>query len=287
MKTKKKNTKIRILQSIRKIAAAVLALGMNFGGLPAVVGTSAFFSDAEISFGNQFRAGSLNVAITPESAPFLPLASGQSASAISNIIIANNGTLPLYYDLSVAMSTAKVCGELEMSVDGLNFMALGGFYFESPNKLLPGVGDAVSLTVRAMSGANFDVFGGQTCNFALTARARQENLQFGQGFDSSDDILLSVDLVLLSESLNSAAVEMLSEFSLGDAADVVDSSEFQKETESEYKNDSGEENQNEAPQESMKIEEVVDESNGENDDDGNGGDDSDISGEENDFADNR
>jgi len=243
MKTKKKNTKIRILQSVRKIAAAVLVVGMNFGGLPAVVGTSAFFSDAEISFGNEFRAGSLDLAVSPASASFLALGGKDSTTNLSGITITNNGTLPLYYDLSVATSTAEVCNELEMSVDGTSgFMGLVGFYFEQSNKLLPGVSDnAMSLTVRMIDPDNFDSYAGQTCNFVLTARARQENLQFGQGFQSSGDIPLSVSLAvpLITAKAEVEPMEMSEEMP------KIDFDKEEKQNEKNDKQDDGKKNNSE------------------------------------------
>lgn len=184
-KQRKKKKKNKMFNSVKKIIAALLVVGMNWSGLAAVFGTYAMFSDTETATDNTFTAGTLDFAAQhswsydPGSAcdPKEEICPGWSLT--DTVGLATAGTLDFQYTISIvnaaetASSTMPLCDYL--TVNGLplkSFVSAPVLYSANPAAAL-----AFSLT------GNDAALQDQTCNFDYLIQGWQTDVAgYGQGF---------------------------------------------------------------------------------------------------------
>jgi len=181
-----------MFKGISKIILISLMVPISWSGLSALCGTLAMFNDTESVAENVLQAGTL--AITVNADAFSPAINSAGGESFSTVNIGNIGTLPLYYKISTATSTldGELCSMLDLSLD-LSGALNGGDYSKSQSlaNFTTGayeVSVSDSWVLRATLADGFNDANGKTCKFALAIDARQDNLEFGQGFHHRAEI---------------------------------------------------------------------------------------------------
>jgi len=174
-----------MFNSVSKIIAILLIVGMNWNGLAAVFGTYAMFSDTETSAGNTFTAGTLD--FTAEHSwsydsgstcdPQTEICPGWGLT--DTVSLATAGTLDFQYTISIvnatetASSTMPLCDYLTV-----NGMAMKSF---ASAPVQHSTSSAQAL-VFSLTGNDKDLQD-QTCNFDYLIQGWQTDIaKYGQGF---------------------------------------------------------------------------------------------------------
>lgn len=185
-----------MFNSVSKIIAVLLIVGMNWNGLAAVFGTVAYFTDSAEVSGITITAGTLDV---DANAPiFSPMIDATNTVSTGDLTIRNIGSLPFQYRVS-ATTTGDLCGKLNLTAtNGTTTTSFNDFPISS------GVISATSSeiwTVRA-SLANSLTTATSTCVIIFSVDAWQDNLSQGQGFIDHQEIT-SIVTAGSAESLTS------------------------------------------------------------------------------------
>lgn len=182
MSKKKKN---KMFNSIKKIIATLLVVGMNWSGLTAVFGTYAMFSDSEASADNIFQAGTLDFAVQhswsydPDSTcdPQTEICPGWGLT--DTVSLATAGTLDFQYTISIvnaaeaASSTMPLCDYLMVNGVPLETFA------SAPVQHSTSSVQALVFSLTDDDAALQD----QTCNFGYLIQGWQtDGAGYGQGF---------------------------------------------------------------------------------------------------------
>lgn len=182
-----------MFESVKKIVAVLLMVAMNAGGLTAVFGTRAYFSDTEVSYGNTFRAGTVDVFVA--SSEFSPAIDSDTGDFAKSVLVAQNiGSLPFDYQISVATTTEEslLCPRLEIAVSsdqGETFSAPAAVEtFATSSSMDSGATKNLVLRATLKDGVAFADAAGKTCEFVLSVDAWQSNLSQGQGFNDRQEI---------------------------------------------------------------------------------------------------
>jgi len=186
METSNKKVKIKVFESAKKIIVTFLVMGINFGGLSAVLGTSAYFSDMEVSTDNAFNAATLDFA-AQHSWSFHPYSTCDPKEEIcpgwdltDTVNLTTAGTLDFQYTISIvnaaetASSTMPLCDYLTVNGVPLETFAFAPVLYSAN----PAVALAFSLT------NNNGLLQDQTCSFDYLIRGWQTDgvAGYGQGF---------------------------------------------------------------------------------------------------------
>jgi len=186
METSNKKVKIKVFESAKKIIVTFLVMGINFGGLSAVLGTSAYFSDMEVSTDNAFNAATLDFA-AQHSWSFHPYSTCDPKEEIcpgwdltDTVSLATAGTLDFQYTISIvnaaetASSTLPLCDNLTVNGVPLKSFAAGPVQHST---------SSVQALVFSLTGDDA-ALQDQTCNFDYLIRGWQTDgvAGYGQGF---------------------------------------------------------------------------------------------------------
>jgi len=184
---KAQTRKKRVVLVVRKAAAFLLIISVNWNGLSAVLDTSAYFNDSRGLNGNVFAASSLDIGLatsTDFSAPIVP-----GTVATSSIEVLNLGTLDFYYRIATATTTGDLCERIDLTAAAVAATStnpaktdnLVGFSFDAGNFNL--VGGSWEFVANITPG--FATSRGEYCNFYIIFNGAQ-NASSTFGFSDTE-----------------------------------------------------------------------------------------------------
>ena len=190
--------------SVLKVVVFLVIVSLNWTGLSAVLQTNSYMSDVETA-GSSYTAGTLDFELSSAQVfSNAVLSPGSSVTGIVSVINLDN--VP-QYKLKSANLSGGLCDylNLEANLDGgaieysgkLKDIDFGPVVFASP--------DDWSFVLSLPADAPNTVIG-ETCNFNFVFYGSQvrNNLQFGQGFNDTEDTAGSVKAKMCFDSQTSS-----------------------------------------------------------------------------------
>ena len=190
-----KNKMTKMFNSVKKIIATLLIAAMNGGGLSAVFGTYAMFSDTETSTDNAFAAGSLAFTATGawgSNTVCNPDEQICPTGDITDVLtLTQEGSLGFNYSVSIINAGDHLCDYL--TINGSPQTINNGY--QSPPILYDSANNFFNAVLHLTSGVDSEghTLEGLTCDFDYAIKAWQTNLlQDGGGFVDTQIIHRSI-----------------------------------------------------------------------------------------------
>ena len=172
-----------IRNSITKIIAILTIVSLNWTGLSAVIGTVAYYNDAENSSGNSYSAGTLDFSLSPADGFSPNVTPTQSSSRTISVV--KDGILGFEYTLQTENETGDLCDYLNLTAsrDGTDIGYTGNlkdFNYNAGQFSDPDDWQFTATLTSSDAGLQ-----NQTCNFDFVFDGSQIS---GAGFSDQETI---------------------------------------------------------------------------------------------------
>ena len=203
-----------MIKSFKKIISLLLVIGLNWAGLSAVSETRAYFNDLEISSGDVYSAGILDMAVRSGQNNFIPPAENMNPgdSTARDIYVGKTAlSLPLKHQVSFEFTGGDLdlCGQLDLKIwynhyechrsygdcrdmrltyngklSALNNYFNADFIIPHPDDWFdidPSDGTEQWFYYSISLPNDADSYQGKTCSFNFIYEGQQNNTNFGAG----------------------------------------------------------------------------------------------------------